>query len=178
MNSQTVHRGVDQLTPILFNFPVASLSNAAFTKVLRIDGGASQNIAGAVTYLHTTDGDHWYRLAYNASDRPASYSTGIVQYAISASGFSIEIDLIVAQECIDQESASTPVVAIPTGQPDVRAAAADPSSITVDGVTVMNRSVAETIAADRHVAGQNAAAKNNNFGIALRRILPGSSVGQ
>jgi hypothetical protein len=70
---------------------------------------------------------------------------------------------------------STPLV---TGDPDVRAAAADPASIAVDGVSVTNRSVAETIAADRHLAGQNAAAKNNNFGIGLRRIIPGSSVGQ
>ena len=71
-----------------------------------------------------------------------------------------------------------PVVEIPSGDPDVRAAAADPASIAVDGVSVTNRSVKETIDADRHLSGQNAAAKNNNFGIALRRIIPGSSVGQ
>ncbi len=65
-----------------------------------------------------------------------------------------------------------------TPQPDVAAAAADPTSITVDGVSVTNRTVEETIAAERHLASKTAAATNNTFGIAFRRIIPGSAVGQ
>jgi hypothetical protein len=65
-----------------------------------------------------------------------------------------------------------------TPQPDVAAAAADPTSISVDGVSVTNRSVKETIEAERHLASKQAAAKNNTFGLGFRRIIPGSSVGQ
>jgi hypothetical protein len=66
----------------------------------------------------------------------------------------------------------------PTPQPDVAAAAADPASVSVDGVSVTNREVQDVIDAERHLAGKNAAARNTNFGIAFRRIIPGSSVGQ
>jgi hypothetical protein len=65
----------------------------------------------------------------------------------------------------------------PTPKPDVAAAAADPASISVDGVSVTTRSVEETIEAERHLASQDAA-KGKNLGIAFRRIIPGSSVGQ
>jgi hypothetical protein len=73
---------------------------------------------------------------------------------------------------------TTPVVPeIETADPDVRAAAADPASISIDGVTVANRSVKETIDAERHLQ-QKSAGNSRAFGLGFRRIIPGSSVGQ
>jgi len=91
-----IRRGTEEFTPVLFTFPVASLVNAGFTKSKRLDGGSSTSVVGAITFLYTLNGNHWYRLAYDDTDRPASNTAGIVQYLFVAGGNSVSIELLVS----------------------------------------------------------------------------------
>lgn len=85
-------RGTTDLTPIQFTFPTASLNNAAFTtKTKRIDGGSSANITGAISFLYSINGEHYYQIAYNAADRPSA--AGVVTYLISDGTSTVSFDL-------------------------------------------------------------------------------------
>lgn len=72
----------------------------------------------------------------------------------------------------------------PVGEPaaeatealDVEALATGPASVSVDGVSVTQRSIDDVIKADRHAAAKRAAANSNTFGVAFRRVNPGSAV--
>lgn len=55
-------------------------------------------------------------------------------------------------------------------------AAATPSSTSVDGTTVANRSIGELIEADRHLAGAATLSKPR-FGMLVRKIRRGSALG-
>jgi hypothetical protein len=52
-----------------------------------------------------------------------------------------------------------------------------PASITVDGVTVQNRSIPDMIAAEQHQAANAAASKGAPFGIGFAKFSPGSGRG-
>jgi hypothetical protein len=56
-------------------------------------------------------------------------------------------------------------------------AAATPQSVSVDGVTVTNRSVEELISAQERLANQQRATKPRR-GVLFTRIIPGSARGQ
>jgi hypothetical protein len=85
-------RGTTDLTPIQFTFPTASLNNAAFTtKTKRIDGGSSANITGAISFLYSINGQHYYQIAYNAADRPSA--AGVVTYLLSDGTSTVSFDL-------------------------------------------------------------------------------------
>jgi hypothetical protein len=56
-------------------------------------------------------------------------------------------------------------------------AAATPQSVSVDGVTVTNRSVEELISAQERLANQQNATKPRR-GVLFTRIIPGSARGQ
>lgn len=58
-------------------------------------GGTSEPIAGTVTYLYEISGKYWYRLAYDASDRPSG--DGTVQYVFTNSGKTAVINLHVSE---------------------------------------------------------------------------------
>jgi len=58
----------------------------------------------------------------------------------------------------------------------IGAAAAGPANVTVDGVTVSARPVAEMIAAAQHV-GNEAVRKNRRLGIRFLKILPPGTIG-
>ena len=78
-----VDRGVSDDTPLYFTFPTGSLSDGDFTKTKRIDGGASTAVSGTISYLYEVGGKHWYRLAYNAADRPSASAAGVVQFSFT-----------------------------------------------------------------------------------------------
>lgn len=86
-----VRRSELDTTPIYFTFPTGSLADVDFTKSKRINGGASAGISGAITFLYTEQGEHWYSLAYNAADRPVG--VGSVQYFIGDGTNDIAITL-------------------------------------------------------------------------------------
>lgn len=74
---------------------------------------------------------------------------------------------------LDEPVEDTPVE--PTAAIDVEALATGPASITIDGVSVTQRSIDDVIKADRHAAAKRAA-NSNAFGVAFRRVNPGSAV--
>ena len=74
-------------------------------------------------------------------------------------------------EPIDDEAAAAESTTI-----DVEALATGPASISIDGVSVTQRSIDDAIKADRHAAAKRAAAGSNTFGVAFRRVNPGSAV--
>lgn len=85
-------RGTTDLTPVQFTFPTASLADADFTTAnKRIDGGTSAAITGAISFLYTVNGEHYYQIAYNAADRPTA--AGIVTYLISDGTSTVSFDL-------------------------------------------------------------------------------------
>ncbi|MEM6852812.1 MAG: hypothetical protein AAF593_00200 [Planctomycetota bacterium] len=63
---------------ISFTWPV---SGATITATRSIDGGASAAVTGAITQATDLGDEHWYELAFNAADRPAT--TGEVVYTLT-----------------------------------------------------------------------------------------------
>lgn len=59
---------------------------------------------------------------------------------------------------------------------DVLALATGPAAVTIDGVSVTQRSIDDAIKADRHAAAQRAAANSNTLGVKFMRVNPGSAV--
>ena len=62
------------------------------------------------------------------------------------------------------------------GTVDIDAAANDPASISIDGVSVTERSLQDKIAADRHLNAKNPNSGNAPFGIKFARFNPGDAV--
>jgi hypothetical protein len=60
--------------------------------------------------------------------------------------------------------------------PTVADAMADPQAVTIDGLTVQNRSIPDVIAADRHAA--QAKASGPLRGVGLTQLRPGSARGE
>jgi len=62
------------------------------------------------------------------------------------------------------------------GTVDIDSAANDPQSISVDGVSVTERSLKDKIDADRHLSARNPNSGNAPFGPKFARINPGDAV--
>lgn len=83
----------------------------------------------------------------------------------------------------EAESLETPTPSTPSDPGDtvstetIAAAGAGPLSISVDGLTVTQRPMSDQIAADRHVAANNANTPTKGFGLRFARVRPGSAVG-
>jgi hypothetical protein len=98
-NLQAVERSTDDTRAIEFIWPVAGDSagsaniggSAAFTtKTRRFKPLATtETISGAITFVGTINGDHWWKLAYNINDRADDGVTIIpaeIEYALTDSG--------------------------------------------------------------------------------------------
>jgi hypothetical protein len=64
----TVERSISDTKAITFAWPV---SGATITGTRSIDNGTYGAVTGAITFLRTETGKHYYTLAYNAADRPS-----------------------------------------------------------------------------------------------------------
>jgi hypothetical protein len=73
--STTVERSVSDTNAITFSWPV---SGANITGTASLNNGAYGAVAGAIAFLRTETGRHYYTLAYNAADRPSA--EGQVRY--------------------------------------------------------------------------------------------------
>lgn len=73
--STTVERSVSDTNAITFSWPV---SGATITGTLSLNNGAYGAVAGAIAFLRTETGRHYYTLAYNAADRTSA--EGQVRY--------------------------------------------------------------------------------------------------
>lgn len=73
--STTVERSVSDTNAITFSWPV---SGATITGTASLNNGAYGAVAGAIAFLRTETGRHYYTLAYNAADRPSA--EGQVRY--------------------------------------------------------------------------------------------------
>lgn len=98
------YRRTTDLSPVLFTFPTGGLPDGAFTKTVRIDGGSPSNVTGAISYLYQIGGKHWYRLAYNAADRPASGADGVVQYVVTDGTDTVVVGLVVGGAAIASQT--------------------------------------------------------------------------
>lgn len=77
-----VERSTSDNRPITFTFPA---SGATLTGVVSINNGADAAVAGALAFYRTEEnGKHWYTLAYNAADRPASEGTARYKFSYGA----------------------------------------------------------------------------------------------
>ena len=77
MGSQatTVERSVSDVNAITFAWPV---SGATITGTRSLNNGSYGAVTGAIAFLRTETGKHYYTLAYNSADRPAA--EGQVRY--------------------------------------------------------------------------------------------------
>ena len=73
--STTVERSVSDTNAITFSWPV---SGATITGTASLNNGTYGAVAGAIAFLRTETGRHYYTLAYNAADRPST--EGQVRY--------------------------------------------------------------------------------------------------
>ena len=73
--STTVERSVSDTNAITFSWPV---SGATITGTASLNNGTYGAVAGAIAFLRTETGRHYYTLAYNAADRPSA--EGQVRY--------------------------------------------------------------------------------------------------
>lgn len=69
----------------------------------------------------------------------------------------------------------TPSPSASTDPETVESQMSSPASISVDGVTVTNRSIPDMIAAEQHLAANAAASKGAPFGLGFGKINPGSA---
>jgi hypothetical protein len=73
--STTVERSVSDTNAITFSWPV---SGATITGTASLNNGTYGAVTGAIAFLRTETGRHYYTLAYNAADRPSA--EGQVRY--------------------------------------------------------------------------------------------------
>jgi hypothetical protein len=73
--STTVERSVSDTNAITFSWPV---SGATITGTASLNNGAYGAVTGAIAFLRTETGRHYYTLAYNAADRTSA--EGQVRY--------------------------------------------------------------------------------------------------
>ena len=73
--STTVERSVSDTNAITFSWPV---SGATITGTASLNNGTYGAVAGAIAFLRTETGKHYYTLAHNAADRPSA--EGQVRY--------------------------------------------------------------------------------------------------
>jgi hypothetical protein len=73
--STTVERSVSDTNAITFSWPV---SGATITGTASLNNGTYGAVAGAIAFLRTETGRHYYTLAYNAADRTSA--EGQVRY--------------------------------------------------------------------------------------------------
>jgi hypothetical protein len=76
-DSTTVERSVSDTNAITFSWPV---SGATITGTASLNNGSYGAVAGAIAFLRTETGRHYYTLAYNVADRPAA--EGQVRYKL------------------------------------------------------------------------------------------------
>lgn len=76
-----VRRSTSDQTPIRFIWPTAG---ATITAARQAANGSYQSTAGSVEFFGTESGEHWYRLTYNAADRPEA--DGTIRYRFTAGG--------------------------------------------------------------------------------------------
>jgi hypothetical protein len=74
-DSTTVERSVSDTNAITFSWPV---SGASITGTASLNNGSYGAVAGAIAFLRTETGRHYYTLAYNVADRTAA--EGQVRY--------------------------------------------------------------------------------------------------
>jgi hypothetical protein len=74
-SSTTVERSVSDTNAITFSWPV---SGATITGTASLNNGSYGAVAGAIAFLRTETGRHYYTLAYNVADRTAA--EGQVRY--------------------------------------------------------------------------------------------------
>lgn len=67
-----VQRSLDDDKPITFAWPV---SGATITGTVSLDNGSYAAVQGAIAFLRTEDGKHFYTLAFDADDRPTEEGT-------------------------------------------------------------------------------------------------------
>lgn len=67
-----VERSVDDTKPITFSWPV---SGATITATVSKNNAAYGAVAGALAFLRSEGGKHYYTIAYNAADRPTAEGT-------------------------------------------------------------------------------------------------------
>ena len=73
--STTVERSTSDTNAITFSWPV---SGATITGTRSLNNGAYGAVTGAIAFLRSETGKHYYTLAYNSADRPAA--EGQVRY--------------------------------------------------------------------------------------------------
>lgn len=100
-----VERSTSDNRPITFTFPA---SGATLTGVVSINNGVDTAVAGALDFYRTEEnGKHWYTLAYNAADRPAS--EGTARYIFTNTTYTVYVTLRV----VDAGASAAAVAAIP-----------------------------------------------------------------
>ena len=98
----TVERSVSDTNSITFAWPV---SGATITGTRSIDNATYGAVAGAIAFLRTETGKHYYTLAHNAADRPTA--EGQVRYAFVDGTYTRYVVLRVATAALDSADKDT-----------------------------------------------------------------------
>ena len=98
----TVERSVSDTNSITFAWPV---SGATITGTRSINNGTYGAVTGAIAFLRTETGKHYYTLAYNAADRPSA--EGQVRYKFVDGTYTRYVVLRVATAVLDPADKDT-----------------------------------------------------------------------
>ena len=135
----TVERSVSDTNSITFAWPV---SGATITGTRSIDNATYGAVTGAIAFLRTETGKHYYTLAYNAADRPSAegqvryklvdgiYTRYVVLRAVTA-----VLDSAVSTQITNIENASGYLLAVLAGACADPQTASETYAITVFGST-------------------------------------------
>ena len=98
----TVERSISDTNSITFAWPV---SGATITGTRSINNGTYGAVTGAIAFLRTETGKHYYTLAYNAADRPSA--EGQVRYKFVDGTYTRYVVLRVATAVLDSADKDT-----------------------------------------------------------------------
>ena len=152
----------DAITDVPIGVPIAGVTDSVVPTRYRADTGTQAGIVYVVASATNL------RVAgYANLNKPGQHGYSEILESLQE-----------AQSLDDPVAPVSPVPGDTVSTESIAASAAGPLSISVDGLTVTNRPLADQIAADRHVAANAAASARKGFGVRFARVQPGSAVGE
>lgn len=127
-DSTTVERSVSDTNAITFSWPV---SGATITGTASLNNGSYGAVAGAIAFLRTETGRHYYTLAYNVADRTAA--EGQVRYKFVDGTYTGYVVLRTVTTVLGNTDHGGAAATVTLSKIDIQPASADTPGVLIRG---------------------------------------------
>jgi hypothetical protein len=127
-DSTTVERSVSDTNAITFSWPV---SGATITGTASLNNGSYGAVAGAIAFLRTETGRHYYTLAYNVADRTAA--EGQVRYKFVDGTYTGYVVLRTVTTVLGDTDHGGAAATVTLSKIDIQPASADTPGVLIRG---------------------------------------------